>query len=59
MGVNAGTAVMSIIVATFLRIDLQRLNRKMDEAEFGSVSGSNGRREQSGETPQKSFRYLY
>ncbi|KAM0716498.1 hypothetical protein Q7P37_007943 [Cladosporium fusiforme] len=63
MGVNAGTSVMSIVIATGLRIHLQRLNRKMDLAEFGTSSTS-GRDEDRPEQVasagvRKSFRYLY
>lgn len=51
MGVNAGTCVMSIIIATGLRFHLRSLNRKLDREEQIELS-------QGAEAP-KSFRYLY
>ena len=55
MGVNAGTSVMSIIVATIFRFILVRLNKKLDVVE--------GRAPEEAGTVvhdvSKSFRYLY
>lgn len=46
MGVNAGTALMSVVVATFFTILLRRLNRKMDAESTRTIDGAE-------------FRYLY
>lgn len=64
MGVNAGTSLMSIIVATVFRIILVRLNKELDISE-GISSGpedlSDGKVEPESERApaNKTFRYLY
>ncbi|RDW78727.1 uncharacterized protein DSM5745_05579 [Aspergillus mulundensis] len=60
MGINASTAVMSIIVANFLHFDLKRLNRKLDEAELEAEAEQvGGMGAQTEGTVQSNFRYLY
>ena len=63
IGVNAGTAILSVVVATFLRVHLQRLNRKLDVAELGTsnTSGSTETRPEAtgAAVGTASFRYLY
>lgn len=62
MGLNAGTALLSIIVATILRITLKRLNGALDEAE-GSAFATGGHTARDTDEGQrngeKGFRYLY
>ncbi|KAJ4613583.1 hypothetical protein HRR86_008575 [Exophiala dermatitidis] len=61
MCVNAGTALMSIAVATGFRFHLVRLNRQLDIDEgFGpNADGEADAGPQQGGTAEKGFRYLY
>jgi hypothetical protein len=62
MGLNAGTALLSIIVATFLRITLKRLNNLLDEAEGSALAAGDhtiGDTEEGQRTGEQGFRYLY
>ncbi|KAH8171278.1 major facilitator superfamily protein [Sarocladium implicatum] len=63
MGFNAGTAVVSVAVATYLRVHLRKLNKKMNVAEFGTAETARSneeRGEAAGALPvSKSFRYIY
>ena len=63
MGLNAGTSLMSIIVATVFRFVLIRLNKKMDIVEgiAPSAEVDGGRVEADSERilAVKGFRYLY
>lgn len=54
MCVNAGTALLSISMATILRRELKALNKRLDDADTSGMD-----RGVSRETGNKSFRYLY
>lgn len=59
MGVNAGTAVLSILAAVTLRMVLVRLNRRLDQGQ--TVEGMRGVGEQGegmDEAERKGFRFL-
>ncbi|PVH98164.1 MFS general substrate transporter [Periconia macrospinosa] len=58
MGVNAGTSLMSIVVATVFRFILIRLNRKLDVVE-GREMDQDGERDEGPVLASKKFRYLY
>ena len=62
MGVNAGTALMSIAVATVFRFVLRGLNRRLDAqegwGEDGDVESSKVETEAEGQRRAKGFRYL-
>ncbi|TPX15851.1 uncharacterized protein E0L32_000185 [Thyridium curvatum] len=61
MGVNAGTALMSIIVATGFMIMLRRLNKKLDREEGLDLDASGETdvaAQRHGHAP-RGFRYLY
>lgn len=56
MGVNCGTAVLAIAMATWLRVILTRLNRKLDEGD--ALDGAVMPDGETREATQKGFRYL-
>lgn len=56
MGVNAGTALMSIVVATMFRFVLKGLNRKLDASE--GFTADEERKVEEGQRVVKPFRYL-
>lgn len=55
--VDCGTAALSIIAATVLRLLLVRLNKKLDKGEYveGAINSSAGI---PGEAAEKGFRFL-
>ncbi|ETN38208.1 uncharacterized protein HMPREF1541_06239 [Cyphellophora europaea CBS 101466] len=57
MGVNAGTALMSIIVATIFRLILKKLNRELDMAE-GVVASGDEEGKGRDTSRARGFRYL-
>jgi hypothetical protein len=64
MGVNAGTSLMSIMVATVFRFILVRLNKKLDVIEGIAPGVEIAKAEEKGASEQqalaiKGFRYLY
>lgn len=64
MGVNAGTSLMSIIVATIFRFILRRLNQKMDIIEGTSPAAESSAVDQTEADSERAlavrgFRYLY
>ena len=64
MGVNAGTSLMSIVVATVFRVVLKKLNEKMDVID-GRAVGTEGARVEQGKADKdevlavRGFSYLY
>jgi hypothetical protein len=57
MSVNCGTVVLSLVMATTLRIMLVRLNKKLNRGEHveGAINAGQGI---SGEAASKGFRFL-
>lgn len=57
MAVNCATAVLSILMATLLRVMLVRLNKKLDRGEVveGAIAVGQG---VPGEAAKKGFRFL-